>query len=321
MGRLSLKAIQEDIMGILILTIVAITICALINIYDAKQEVKSSRNAYRLLLKENEKLKKDKEFWKKQEQKRSDYYYEELEKKHKLVDSIKEYKETIWDLEEKNRDLKHKVWESDNEARETRFKVMDLEREIMNLERKIKTLESTNDQLMDKIINHLKTKEIITSNKITTTKIETPKIKANEIIKSVNNSTNWQIINKHGLSVNKMYKENPYYNPFEKDSLPLTKTNEYKVWIKETLRAMEKTNIKSLRSMNVNPNKPMKLEVEFKLVRGSDTDNPLKSFIDLLVRYYGLTDDNNFVDIHISRNSVWAKDYSDGQIKFKISNI
>jgi Holliday junction resolvase RusA-like endonuclease len=73
--------------------------------------------------------------------------------------------------------------------------------------------------------------------------------------------------------------------------------------------------------MNINPNKPMKLEVEFKLVRGSDTDNPLKSFIDLLVRYYGLTDDNNFVDIHVSRNSVWAKDYSDGQIKFKISNI
>ena len=308
-------------MGIFLLTIVAITVCALINIYDAKQEVKSSRNAYRILLKENEKLKEDKEFWKKQNNLHFNNWHEEINKCFKLVDSIKEYKNTIYDLEKEIRTLKKEKWDLQQKNRNLEHETILLRANKNNddnnieFRKEIEQLTKINNQLMDKIINHLKAKDIITN------KTETPKIKANEIIKPVNNSTNWQTINKHGFSVNKMYKENPYYNPFDKDSLPLTKTNEYKVWIKETLRAMEKTNIKSLRSMNINPNKPMKLEVEFKLVRGSDTDNPLKSFIDLLVRYYGLTDDNNFVDINVSRNPVWAKDYSDGQIKFKISNI
>jgi Holliday junction resolvase RusA-like endonuclease len=149
---------------------------------------------------------------------------------------------------------------------------------------------------------------------------------ANKILKSKSNNTKttttiqinnkpndkWQTINKHGFSFNRMYVS---------AQNRLVRSSEYNAWINEMLCAMKNHNIKSLRSIGVNPHKPMKLDVEFKLVRGSDTDNPLKSFIDLLVRYYGLTDDNNFVDIHISRNPVWANSYSDGQIKFKITNI
>jgi hypothetical protein len=37
MGRLSLKALLEDIMGLFILTTIALVVCATINIYDAKQ--------------------------------------------------------------------------------------------------------------------------------------------------------------------------------------------------------------------------------------------------------------------------------------------
>ena len=289
-----------------LLTIVAITVCALINIYDAKQEVKSSRNAYRLLLKENEKLKEDKEFWKKQEQKYSDYYYEELEKKHKLVDSIKEYKNTIYDLEKEIRTLKKEIWDLQQKDRNLEHETILLRANKNNddnnvgLRKEIERLTKINNQLMDKIINHLKAKDILTN-------------KTTETIKpAINDTCNWLKIDAHGFSVNKMYTA---------ISNGLVKSFEYDSWINKTLRTMKNSGMKSLRSMCVNPNKPMKLEVEFKLVRGSDTDNPLKSFIDLLVRYYGLTDDNNFVDIHVTRNPIWANSYSDGQIKFKISNI
>ena len=132
------------------------------------------------------------------------------------------------------------------------------------------------------------------------------------IVSKRTNTVNWQVINKHGFSVNKMYISTQN---------GLARSKAYDNWINEMLCTMKNYKIQSLKSMGINPNKPMKLEVEFKLVRGSDTDNPLKSFIDLLVRYYELTDDNNFVDIHVSRNPVWANSYSDGQIKFKITNI
>lgn len=296
-------------MGIFLLTIVAITVCALINIYDAKKEVKSKERSIQIIVRGKMDLEK------KIKQLEETIEILKQEKKEIAIDFY-QARNSANELTDENK----RIW---NKYLEENMKNSALKRKNADLERENEYLKSTNDQLMDKIINHLKAKDIISDKKSTVTKIvtPTPKIKTNEIIKPVNNSTNWQIINKHGLSVNKMYKENPYYNPFEKDSLPLTKTNEYKVWIKETLRAMEKTNIKSLRSINVNPNKPMKLEVEFKLVRGSDTDNPLKSFIDLLVRYYGLTDDNNFVDIHVTRNPIWANSYSDGKIKFRITNI
>jgi Holliday junction resolvase RusA-like endonuclease len=123
---------------------------------------------------------------------------------------------------------------------------------------------------------------------------------------------NWQQINQHGFSVNKMYTV---------ASNKLVKSPAYDAWIGKTLRMMKEQKLRSLSSMNVNPNKPMMLEVEFKLTKGSDTDNPLKSFLDLLVRHYKLSDDNNFYKIIVSRDPVFAKNESEGEIKFRITNI
>ena len=125
---------------------------------------------------------------------------------------------------------------------------------------------------------------------------------------------NWQQINQHGFSVNKMYTVDVKTNR-------LVKSPAYDVWIGKTLRIMKEQNLRSLSSMNVNPNKPMMLEVEFKLTKGSDTDNPLKSFLDLLVRHYKLSDDNNFYKIVVSRDPVSAENESEGKIKFRITNI
>ena len=142
-------------------------------------------------------------------------------------------------------------------------------------------------------------------NRMSSNKVTSP-------IKTHVQTNEWQIINKHGFSVNKMYTS---------VSDKIVRSTDYNKWISDMLYAMKTNNFKSLENMGVNPNKPMKIEVEFKLVKGCDTDNPLKSFIDLLVRYYKLPDDNNFVNINVSRNPEWAKSYSDGQIKFKIENI
>ncbi len=154
-------------------------------------------------------------------------------------------------------------------------------------------------------------------NKVTPKEIDT-------IIQSTIKTTtinDWQVINKHGFSFNKMYKPNPNYNPDDKDSKPLKKTVDYCIWINETLKLMEQLKIKSLEEINVDPNRPMKIEVEFKLKHGCDTDNPIKAFLDVLQRYYELKDDNNFYVVNISRDFVCAKDDNDGRIKFRITNI
>jgi Holliday junction resolvase RusA-like endonuclease len=124
----------------------------------------------------------------------------------------------------------------------------------------------------------------------------------------------WQVINKHGFSVNKMYT-------CSSDGKRLVCSLEYESWRIRMLHVMETSKLKSLEEMNVDPNKPMKIEIEFKLVRGSDTDNPIKSFLDTLVKYYGLKDDNNFMVINVSRDFTCANSYSDGRIKFRIENI
>ena len=123
----------------------------------------------------------------------------------------------------------------------------------------------------------------------------------------------WNIVKIHGFSVNKMYTAI--------SNGRMARSSEYNQWIASALCEMKYKEMPSLTRIGVNPNKPMKLEVEFKLIKGSDTDNPLKAFIDLLVRYYKLNDDNNFVDIHVTRNPIWANTRSEGNIKFRISNI
>lgn len=122
----------------------------------------------------------------------------------------------------------------------------------------------------------------------------------------------WQIIYQHGFSVNKMYTS---------ESNKIVRSHDYNQWTNKMLLTMKKSRLKSLQEMNVNPNKPMKIEIEFTLVHGSDTDNCIKSFLDILVKYYKMRDDNNFVTINVSRNPEWARSYSDGKIKFRIENI
>ena len=130
-----------------------------------------------------------------------------------------------------------------------------------------------------------------------------------------NTKTNdWQVINKHGFSINKMYE-------CSSNGKNLRCTMEYESWRIRMLHRMEMSGLKSLDDMNVDPTKPMKIEIEFKLVSGSDTDNPIKSFIDTLVKYYGLKDDNNFYVINASRDFTPARNYEDGRIKFRITNI
>lgn len=130
----------------------------------------------------------------------------------------------------------------------------------------------------------------------------------------ITKTNEWQVINKHGFSINKMYE-------CSSNGKNLRCTMEYESWRIRMLHKMEMSGLKSLDDMNVDPTKPMKIEIEFKLVRGSDTDNPIKSFIDTLVKYYGLKDDNNFYVINASRDFTPARNYEDGRIKFRITNI
>lgn len=136
----------------------------------------------------------------------------------------------------------------------------------------------------------------------------------NNNIKTNTKTNDWQVINKHGFSINKMYE-------CSSNGKNLRCTMEYESWRIRMLHKMEMSGLKSLDDMNVDPTKPMKIEIEFKLVSGSDTDNPIKSFIDTLVKYYGLKDDNNFYVINASRDFTPARNYEDGRIKFRITNI
>lgn len=159
----------------------------------------------------------------------------------------------------------------------------------------IKTLKQETDTLLDEVRNEVKKNNIVKKNN--TTQKQNP----------------WNIVKIHGFSVNKMYTAI--------SNGRMARSSEYNQWIASALCEMKYEEMPSLARIGVNPNKPMKLEVEFKLVKGSDTDNPLKAFIDLLVRYYKLNDDNNFADIHVTRNPIWANTRSEGNIKFRISNM
>ena len=296
-------------MGLFILTIIALIACIAINYHKEQMQRKEDLITYMIKKESNLRDKFEKA---EAEVKRLD------EKRIELAKEFYHYRNLANELDEENK----RIW---NKYLEENMKNSALKRKNADLERENEYLKSTNDQLMDKIINHLKAKDIISNKKSTVTKIITPtfKIKTNEIINPVNNSTNWQTVNKHGFSINKMYEANPDYNPHLNNN-KLIKTKEYKIWQRDVLKLMRCSNLKSLKELNVNPNKPMKIEINFKLVENSDTDNPIKAFIDTLVKYYGLTDDNNFYIINASRDRECARGKEMGQggrIQFRISNI
>jgi Holliday junction resolvase RusA-like endonuclease len=82
----------------------------------------------------------------------------------------------------------------------------------------------------------------------------------------------------------------------------------------------EMKDLKTLEELDINPNKPMKIEIIFNTVRGYDLDNLIKSFLDVLVKYYKLEDDNNFVDIHLTRGEYFKDTIEEGEITFSIKN-
>jgi Holliday junction resolvase RusA-like endonuclease len=76
----------------------------------------------------------------------------------------------------------------------------------------------------------------------------------------------------------------------------------------------------TLEEMNVDPEKPMKIDIIFYTIIGVDIDNLIKSFLDVLVAHYDLEDDNNFVDIHFKRGNKFVETKEEGAIIFNIEN-
>ena len=285
-------------MGLFILVIMAVIACVATSIYEygLKKELKEEKRMHQYYIRNTMSLEKEIESLKKEK----DMFYKEWlstsEKRSELADTNKRYRDTIYELKEENYKLKKEMRQLKNDIRQLENDDRDFRDNIK--EDLLEELEEENKRLKQIIIKA--TKERI-EKKVTTITEKT--IKRN----------NWQTINHHGFSVNRMYTAIPNGR--------MARSSEYNQWIASALCEMKYKEMPSLARIGVNPNKPMKLEVEFKLVKGSDTDNPLKAFIDLLVRYYKLNDDNNFVDIHVTRNPIWANTRSEGNIKFRVSNI
>jgi Holliday junction resolvase RusA-like endonuclease len=115
----------------------------------------------------------------------------------------------------------------------------------------------------------------------------------------------WQVVKEHGFSINKMYDNR-------------TRTPQYNAWYNHMLEVMK--TLPSLEEMNVDPEKPMKIDIVFYTIIGVDIDNLIKSFLDVLVDYYELEDDNNFVEINIKRGDKFVESKEDGAIFFNIEN-
>ena len=120
----------------------------------------------------------------------------------------------------------------------------------------------------------------------------------------------FKMIEFHPFTVNRMYaikKSFLFGEPIN------VKSNAYKVWLKkfprEQLSGFE----------NVNWNKDVYLYVRMKARFGIDADNCIKSFQDILSKYYNNGQDNcvQIKEIIIEANCL---DFEDGYIKFYIRN-
>ena len=65
--------------------------------------------------------------------------------------------------------------------------------------------------------------------------------------------------------------------------------------------------------------KPMKIDICFGVEERYDVENMIKSFLDTLVSYYGLKNDNGFYEINMKKEIV--KTQEEGYIAFNIANI
>lgn len=118
-------------------------------------------------------------------------------------------------------------------------------------------------------------------------------------------------LNIHGFSVNKMYEYDIKTGKQHRSKL-------YNKWRLKALQEMQ--GLPTLEEMGVDPNKPMRLTAVFTHVRGYDVDNMIKSFQDILTEYYGIEDDNNFVEPIPKRGTSFARTINDGSITFTIEN-
>lgn len=122
--------------------------------------------------------------------------------------------------------------------------------------------------------------------------------------------TKWITLNIHGFTVNNMFESTQ--NRKKKF------TNDYIKWREKAFRIMN--DLPTLEEMNVDPNKPMKIEIIFHHAREYDHHNLDKSFIDVLSLHYGLRDDANFVKRYTEADDEYARTTAEGTIQFRIMN-
>lgn len=120
----------------------------------------------------------------------------------------------------------------------------------------------------------------------------------------------WITLNIHGFTVNNMFE----YGSKGKNKF----TDNYIYWRDKAFKAME--GLPTLEEMNVDPNKPMKIEIIFHHAREYDHHNLDKSFIDVLALHYGLKDDANFIKRYTEGDTTYAKTTKEGTIQFRITN-
>ena len=116
-------------------------------------------------------------------------------------------------------------------------------------------------------------------------------------------------LNKHGFSTNKMYYAKG--NEFKR-------TAQYNYWADELKEEMRKQ-IGDKKIFHATSKKPMKIDICFGVEERYDVDNMIKSFLDTLVSYYGLKNDNGFYEINMKKEIVKTKE--EGYIAFNIANI
>ncbi len=191
-----------------------------------------------------------------------------------------------------------------------------IKRVIAN-EEKIKqsyTIQKPNDsqKRFEQAIAQFKVKEF--NNKIidcSDNKIEQPKKIVKEIkAEKEEPKEEYKVkLNKHGFSTNQMYYARG--NEFKR-------TAQYNFWADELKKEMRKQ-IGNKKIFHATSKKPMKIDICFGVEERYDVDNMIKSFLDTLVSYYGLKNDNGFYEISMKKEIVETKE--EGYIAFNITNI
>ena len=124
----------------------------------------------------------------------------------------------------------------------------------------------------------------------------------------------YQTVKMHPFSINQQYTY------CANDSVK--RTPQYKQWINNMRIAMNNSNLKSLKALQVDSNSPMHIDLVFRVKNiNYDTDNLVKSTIDAIARYYNLENDNRFVSFSAHKYMEPVETYDEGEISFSIRNL